>query len=182
MTPRDVIDAVVVRTGLPRAQVRRVVEALVGAVTDAVARGEDVPVAGLGTFGSRWGGERTVRSVHDGRKLALDGQYRPVFRPASALRDALRSRTPQLMRDPGHQRAWRLAEALVGDLALYHGHLAPTGLPADAPPADVHARCADAFGESWARVRASWDAQTPEAVRAARDHLAHAARRRWASH
>lgn len=180
MTWSSFVDAVAERAGLPRAQVRRVLVAFVATATDTLARGEDVQVPGLGTFGSRWEGERTLRSIRDGRKLALDAHFRPVFRPAAALRDAMRTRTPQVMRDPAHQQAWRLAETLVGDLALYHGRLAPAGLPDDAAPSLVHARCASSFGDAWTRVCASWEAQTPESVRAARDHLAYAARRRWA--
>lgn len=180
MTWASFVEAVAARAGVPTAQARRVLAAFVATATEALVRGDDVHVPGLGALHSRWEDERTLRSVRDGRKLALDGHFRPVFRPAAPLRDALRARTPQVMRDPAHQRAWRLAETLVGDLALYHGRLAPAGLPADATPGDVHARCTVAFGDAWTRVCLAWESQTPDAVRAARDHLAHAARRRWA--
>jgi DNA-binding protein HU-beta len=181
LTWSDLLDAVALRAGVPRAAAGRVLAAFATVLADAVSHGDTVAVPGIGTFGSRWEEERTLRSVADGRKLALDGRWRPTFRASSRLRDATRGRTPQLLRDPEHQRAWRLAETLVGDLALYNARAAPTALGADASPESVHLACAEAFGAAWTRVCHAFAAQVPEPVRASRDHLALAARRRWAT-
>lgn len=178
MSWATLVDRVARRSGLPRAAVRTVLGAFVEEAEAELVAGEAVTLPGLGTLDRHWDAERTLRSVRDGRKLVLDGRWRPTFRPSERLRSALREQTPQLLRDPAHQRAWRLAETLVSDLALYHAAAVPTLAPdLDAPAVD--ARCASAFGPAWARARTTWAEQTPAEVRNVRDHLALAARRRW---
>ncbi len=172
---------VAARADLPTKTTRAALDAFVALVHDALAHGEDVHVHGLGTFSSRWEPERTLRSVKDGRKLAIDGRHYPTFRPSAGLRTRVRARTPQVLRGEAHQRAWRLAEALVGDLDLYNQKDAPGNLTPETNPTEVELRCATALGAAWARARQTWCDQTPAEVREARDHLAVAARKRWAS-
>ncbi len=180
MSWRAFVDQVALRAGSSRAATRAVLAAFVDEVEDTLLFGEAVTVPGLGTITSHWEPERTLRSIKDGRKVAIDGRYRPTFRPAGRLRAAMRDRTPQLLKDPAHQRAWRLAETLVGDLALYHAAAAPKDLAEDTELSEVDTRCARALGPAWTRARRTLDEQTPPEVRAVRDHLALAARRRWA--
>jgi nucleoid DNA-binding protein len=172
------IERVATRAGVSQAAARRLLKAFADeALVDLVA-GEDVNVPGLGAIEARWVSERTVRSVRDGRRTAVDGHFRPAFRASARLRDALRGRTPQLLKDPAHQKAWRVAETLIGDLSLYHGISAPHFVADDSLEL-VDSRCAAAFGAAWGRVRRTYEEQIPAATRAERDHLALAARRRW---
>ncbi len=176
----DVAAEVATRADLPASTVRLVLKTAIDVVVERLAAGETVSVHGLGTFGSRWRAPTLFRSVDDRRKVRLDGRFVARFRPASRLREALMTRTPQHWRDPAHQAAWRVADTLVGDLALYHGASAPQELATDSEPSVVDQVCDRSFGPTWARCRATYDARVPPEVRERADYLALAARARWA--
>lgn len=179
MSWRDLVSRTGGRAGVPKSTAQAVLDAFLDEVQSSIVDGASVTLRGIGTLDRRWEEERSLRSIKDGRKMALDGRWRPVFRASGALREALREQTPQLMRDPAHQRAWRLAETLVADLNLYHAAAVPKDLDSLPDLGAVEARCAQALGGAWTRARRTWEEQTPAAVRTARDHLAVAARRRW---
>ena len=176
----DLIKEICARTGLPQDQVKDVMGAQREIVLEALARGEDVPLAGVGTLGSRWQEARTLRSLQEQRKIMIDGRFIARFRPGKQIRDVLLSRTPQLWREPSHQAAWRISETLVGDLNLYHGDRAPAFSP-DAPMDTVQKTCEASFGPLWNRVIHAYESQVPAAVRAQRTYLLIAARRRWSA-
>lgn len=182
MTWKDVVAATAQRAGSSEAETRRVLAALTEEVSSRLAEGGRVAWPNLGVLSSAWEPERQLRGVSDGRKVAIDGHWRPRFRASAVLRDRVRSRTPQLLRDADHQRAWRLAETLVGDLSLYHPHDLPNGVTADDGADTVDGRCRASLGAAWERARQTYNDQVPVLVRESRDYLALAARRRWASH
>ena len=106
----DLIKEICARTGLPQDQVKDVMGAQREIVLEALARGEDVPLAGVGTLGSRWQEARTLRSLQEQRKIMIDGRFIARFRPGKQIRDVLLSRTPQLWREPSHCRRGRLED------------------------------------------------------------------------
>lgn len=167
------------RTGVSKKDVHAVMTAAVDVVTEQLRSGADVRMHRLGTFTSRWQAPRTLRQINDHRKIRIDGRYTPAFRAASRLREAVMARTPQRWRDPRHQAAWQLAEALISDLDLYHEDLIPRSLNNDVPNADLYATCQKAFGPTWSRVVETYQTRTPEDIRQAHDYLAAAARNRW---
>jgi len=73
-----------------------------------------------------------------------------------------------------------VAEALVGDVALYHEDQAPKHLSPNAPMEQVEGACREAFGPLWEQVARSYQRRVPEEIRAQRDHLLMVARRQWA--
>ena len=170
---------VAARSGVPPKEAHAVLSALVEVTLEALAKGDDVVLRGLGTLSSRWQGMRTLRSVSGSRKLMLDGRFVPRFRAASRLRAALLTRSPQRWRDPEHQSAWRIAETLIGDLALYHGANSPGEISQDTPLDEVGAACRGAFGGAWMRVTGAWEVQVSPQVRDEKDYLLLAARRRF---
>lgn len=165
------------RSGVPAATTRRVLDALLEAMAAELTAGDSVNLPRIGRLSSAWREARAVRSVGDGRKLMLDGRFVPRFRAASALRSQLSARTPQDWKDPRHQAAWRAAETLIGDLALYHGDQAPADLTPDTSPEETERRCAMAFGAHWQRVRRAFDERAPGITAPL---LGLVARRRWA--
>ena len=180
MTWADVISQVSERSGLPRAEVRAVLDALVRLVLDQAREGQEVPLKGVGRIGARWLEPRTIRTLQARRKVMMDGRFVPRFRPSEQLRDAVLSRSPQHWRNPAHQSAWRSAETLVGDLALYHKDKVPK-VPPNATPEEIQRLCEAAFGPLWTRVTHTYDTQTPADVRADQNYLILAARRKWTS-
>lgn len=145
---------------------------------EALTRGEEVPLRGVGVLSARWKPPRVVRSVANQRKLRIDGRFVPRFQPARSLRNALVERTDQSWRDPAHQDAWRVAETLVGDLELYHPELSPR-LTGEESTAEVRKVCSRSFGRLWQQVEVRFDGQVPEPIRRQADYLAQAAMDRW---
>jgi DNA-binding protein HU-beta len=62
MNQAELIAAVAERAGLTKADAGKAVEALVGTVTDALKQGDEVRIAGFGTFGISERGERQGRN------------------------------------------------------------------------------------------------------------------------
>ncbi|MCB9778769.1 MAG: HU family DNA-binding protein [Alphaproteobacteria bacterium] len=170
----DLIDQIATETGESKAATRRVLTAFTRHAFDTVSEGGELRIPGLGRLYSRWSPPRVVRGVHDGRRRGLDGRWQARFRPSNGLREALADRSPQLLRDPRHQDAWRLARTLVGDLAEYH-----QGLPSvdgGVPDSQLEVACRRAFGPEWEQARSTYARRVPEEIRSERDHLLRAAR------
>lgn len=179
MTWAELSKRVATRSGESKAATQRVLDALVAEMSDALADGGSVTLPRVGRISSAWRESRTLRSIGDGRKMMLDGRYVARFKAAQALRERLTGRTPQNWRSPEHQQAWRLAETLVGDLALYHPESVPKDVTAEDSAEQVEARCASSFGAHWERVVGTFRTRT-ENVSLDEPYLAMAARRRWA--
>jgi integration host factor subunit beta len=176
----ELVAAVAARTGMSVARTREVLGTAVEVGAEALGEGDSVSLRELGRIDSRWRAPSIVRSISNGRKIRVDGRWVPDYRPSSMLCERLEARTPQYWRIPEHQNAWRVAEALVGDLVLYNPEAAPPALTHEDTDEQVHARCAAAFGAGWMRVRQGYDARVPLEVRSACDYLPIVARARWA--
>jgi len=90
MTKMDLIDAVASRAGLTKADAGRAVEAVVGAVSGALARGEKVTVTGFGTFEVRQRAARMGRNPQTGAPLHIPATKTPAFKAGKGLKDAVR--------------------------------------------------------------------------------------------
>lgn len=175
----ELIAATAERAGMSRSDARRALEAFREVVTDELADSGHVVLFGLGTFRTRRLAPRSIRTIREFRKMYLGERATVGFRPASALRRRVSEGLATHWKDPAHQAAWRLSEALVGDLELYHGKKAPKGLEGDDDA--IRASCATAFGSLWDRVVSSYDRDVSSEVRGEHDHLAAAARAHWSS-
>lgn len=173
----ELIQQVATRTGLSNRQVKAVIDATLEVAQEAIGAGERVALPGIGTFHSRWQPARVVRAVSDQRRMRLDGRYVLQFRSAEALRERLMKRTPQSWREPGQQAAWRLAEALLSEIEMYHQERVPRFLPES--DQDAEALLSRNLGQVWVRARQVFDHQTPAEARAGTDHLLQLARERW---
>lgn len=180
MNRSDLVNRVAKRTGLTAGVVRNVLAAIGDVAVEELVEGGTIPVPRVGRISATWRAATVIRSVSSARRMFVDGRYVARFKPSSDLREALANRAPQHWRDPAHQAAWRHAETLVADLALYHGASAPHDLPAEAPPEQVDAACKAAFGSLWDQTRRAWAERTPPAVLESADHLARSALKRWA--
>ena len=76
-------------TSLPRAEAALAVDAMFSAIADALARGEDVTVAGFGKFTTTDGAARTGRNPRTGEALAIAASRAPSFKAAKSLREAV---------------------------------------------------------------------------------------------
>jgi nucleoid DNA-binding protein len=176
MTWTELIRATAKRSGASVADTRRVLEALREETHAQLAKGERVTLHGLGTLDTRTRSARVLRSVQSGRRMFVGQRTQVVFRPSVGLVRRVQS-DDEGWRDGAHQSAWRLAEALLSDLSLYHPDRVPAGVSGD--DESVRGVCAASFGEPWARAQERFDEQVPAEVTASNDYLAAAVRSHW---
>lgn len=85
----DLIDHVAVGAGLTKRQAGDAVEAVLGGITQALADGNKVAVAGFGTFTTRQRAARMGRNPQTGAPVHIPAVRVPVFRAGKALKDAV---------------------------------------------------------------------------------------------
>jgi DNA-binding protein HU-beta len=89
MNKNDLVDAVAERTGLARSDAARAIEAVLGAVTDALKAGDTVALSGFGSFVAKTRAARTGRNPRTGETLSIPASRAPAFKAGKALKDAL---------------------------------------------------------------------------------------------
>lgn len=90
MTKTEIIEALASRVGLTKADAKRAVEGVLGAIGDALARGEKVTLTGFGTFEVRHRKARMGRNPQTGAPLHIPETNYPAFRAGKALKDGVR--------------------------------------------------------------------------------------------
>ena len=71
MNQAELIDALAEHADLSRATAGKALAALIGVVTEALKRGDEVRIAGFGTFGVSERGERQGRNPQTGAKMKI---------------------------------------------------------------------------------------------------------------
>ena len=71
MNQTELIAAVAERAGLTKADAGKAVEALVGTITDTLKQGDEIRIAGFGTFGVSERGERQGRNPQTGEAITI---------------------------------------------------------------------------------------------------------------
>ena len=77
------------RIGVGRSAVGGAVDAVFEAIAETLARGEDVRLAGFGTFGTRRRSARTGRNPRTGESLNIAASTTPTFKAGKPLKDAV---------------------------------------------------------------------------------------------
>ena len=88
MTKADLV-AKVAEVGMTKKQSAAAVDALIAAVKDALAKGEDVRLVGFGTFSVKKRKARTGRNPRTGKPLKIKAKKVPAFSAGKALKDAV---------------------------------------------------------------------------------------------
>ncbi|HVR06325.1 MAG TPA: HU family DNA-binding protein [Solirubrobacteraceae bacterium] len=91
MTKNDLADKVAERTGLPAGQAREAIEATIGAVSDELAAGGEVSLAGFGKFSVGHRAARQGRNPATGETINIAASKAAKFSAASALKSRLNS-------------------------------------------------------------------------------------------
>ena len=89
MNKSELIDHIAEQADISKAAAARALEALLGGVTDALARGDSVTLVGFGTFAVSSREERSGRNPRTGETITIASSKVPKFRPGKALRDAI---------------------------------------------------------------------------------------------
>ncbi len=89
MTKNQLIVSVAEKAGLTRDQATRAVNAMCAIITEGLAGGERVPLAGFGTFSVRPTPARTIRHPRTGETIRVEAGRRVKFSPAKALKTVI---------------------------------------------------------------------------------------------
>lgn len=83
------VAAVANKANLTQAEAGRLVDAVLAAVTETLARGEDIRLTGFGSFEVVEQAARTGRNPRTGQEIAIPASKAPKFRPGTALKAAV---------------------------------------------------------------------------------------------
>ena len=89
MKKSDISNHVAADTSLSKADAEGAVNAVLSAISDALARGESVTIAGFGTFSVKDRPERTGRNPRTGETITIAASRTPSFKAGKTLRDAV---------------------------------------------------------------------------------------------
>lgn len=89
MNKTELIDAVSAKSGLTKADTDRAFKAMVEAVTEALAKGDQVSLIGFGTFLVRERQARSGRNPRTGETIEIAAAKIPSFKAGKALKDAV---------------------------------------------------------------------------------------------
>ncbi len=89
MNKTELIDAVSAKSGLTKADSDRAFKAMVEAVTEALAKGDQVSLIGFGTFLVRERQARSGRNPRTGDAIEIAAAKIPAFKAGKALKDAV---------------------------------------------------------------------------------------------
>lgn len=89
MNKAEFVDAVADAAELSKLEAARAVEAVLGAITKALKKGDTVTLVGFGTFQVRERSARTGRNPRTGDEIKIAASKNPAFKAGKALRDAV---------------------------------------------------------------------------------------------
>ena len=89
MNKSELVDAVAQSADLSKAAAGRAVDGFIGAVSDALQKGEQVSLVGFGTFLVRDRAARTGRNPQTGAEIKIPAAKNPAFKAGKALKDAV---------------------------------------------------------------------------------------------
>ncbi len=83
------INAIAEKSGFTKKDSEAALEAVVGAITDALVAGERVSLIGFGTFEVKNRAARTGINPRTGAQIEIAASKLPVFKAGKALKDAV---------------------------------------------------------------------------------------------
>jgi DNA-binding protein HU-beta len=90
MNKSDIGDRLAGWLGLSKAVAKDAVEGVFEAIVEAMANGEEVRLAGFGTFAAKNRAARTGRNPQTGEVLSIPASKTPSFKAGKALKDAVK--------------------------------------------------------------------------------------------
>src|SRR5207237_4888360 len=92
MNKSQLVEEIARKTKLPTAEVAKVVEEFIAAVSRSVIRGEKVVLSGFGTFQRRARAKRVARDIWADEPLVVKATNVPSFKAGKPFRDAVARR------------------------------------------------------------------------------------------
>ena len=88
MNKAEMADRLAARTGMNEAAAKDAVDSVFATIGEALANGDEVRIAGYGTFAARARPARTGRNPRTGEAISISASKSPSFKAGKALRDA----------------------------------------------------------------------------------------------
>ena len=85
----ELIESVAAKAGLTKADAGRAVDATLATITEALVKGDKVPLVGFGTFGVSKRAARMGRNPQTGAVVKIAARNAVTFKAGSALKDAV---------------------------------------------------------------------------------------------
>ena len=85
----ELVEAIADKAGLTKADAGRALDATFSAITEALVKGDKVPLVGFGTFGVSQRAAREGRNPITGEKVTIAARKAVTFKAGSALKDAV---------------------------------------------------------------------------------------------
>jgi len=85
----ELVDAIADTADISKAAATRALDALLGSVTTALKKGDQVSLVGFGTFQVKDRAARTGRNPQTGAPIEIAAARVPSFKPGKALKDAV---------------------------------------------------------------------------------------------
>ncbi len=89
MNNSDLAEAVAASHDLSKADARKLVDAVIGAIADAAANGDEVSLSGFGKFKVKDSPARQGRNPSTGATIEIAASKKLTFTPAKAVKDRL---------------------------------------------------------------------------------------------
>ena len=89
MNKTELIAAVSESAGLTKKDTERVINAVIDAITDALAKGDKVQISGFGTFEIKDREARVGRNPHTKEAIEIPATRVPSFKASKALKDTV---------------------------------------------------------------------------------------------
>lgn len=90
MNKQALVELIHGKLGGTKVQAEEVVDAIIDGITGTLKKGDEVSIAGLGIFSVKARAARTARNPKTGETVQVPATKVPKFRPAKALKDAVK--------------------------------------------------------------------------------------------
>jgi len=89
VTNSELIEAVAAANGLAKTEAKKIVDSVIGAIGDAVAKGDEVAIGGFGKFKVTQRPAREGRNPATGKSITIPASKKLSFNVAKALKDKI---------------------------------------------------------------------------------------------
>lgn len=92
MNKSELINAIAEKSELTKKDAGKALDAIIGAVSESLEKGENVQLVGFGTFEVRNRPARTARNPRTGEDIKIAACKAPAFKAGKALKDAVNTK------------------------------------------------------------------------------------------
>lgn len=91
MTKKELVSAMAEKTEMTKKDTETMVNAIVEVISETLANGEEVAIAGLGKFLIKERAARSGRNPQTGEAITIAASKAPAFKASKTLKDAIKA-------------------------------------------------------------------------------------------